>query len=171
MKDSARNTWLVACCFAIASLTAPIAGAQDVEDFEDWQAAEMRSLVNYVTATRNGQQAADDDILLHQANGRIDIDGVVMHLGHDQTGVIERPFVQIFCLCPDALHYLDDIDAGLANHIDDDGFGGIGPDLGIGFDQIVFDVCYIGDRDTRDAPGAGIEARAQNQTIHPFQAR
>jgi len=60
MKDSARNTWLVACCFAIASLTAPIAGAQDVEDFEDWQAAEMRSLVNYVTAARNGQQAADE---------------------------------------------------------------------------------------------------------------
>lgn len=56
MKDCVRNAWVVAGCLLTALLAAAPAGAQDLED---WQEAELRTLVAAVDAARRGGSAPD----------------------------------------------------------------------------------------------------------------
>ncbi len=51
MKDCVRSAWVVAACLVAALLTVAPAGAQDLED---WQEAELRTLVAAVDAARRG---------------------------------------------------------------------------------------------------------------------
>lgn len=63
MKDSARCAWVVVSCVTACALAASSVAAQDVDDFEDWQVAEMASLVNAVAAARAGQSDCCGDSL------------------------------------------------------------------------------------------------------------
>ena len=56
MKDCVRSAWVVAGCVVAALLTVAPAGAQDLED---WQEAELRTLVAAVDAARRGERAPD----------------------------------------------------------------------------------------------------------------
>ena len=52
-------TLVSAAWIALSGLAAQPVGAQGVEDFEDWQVDEIRSLVETVTAARMGERADD----------------------------------------------------------------------------------------------------------------
>ena len=61
MTHVPQSTWAGAWCLTVALLVSAPVTAQDVSDFEDWQEAEMRSLVNAVTAARMGQGAVGEE--------------------------------------------------------------------------------------------------------------
>ena len=63
MKDCIRNAWVVTGCVAAMLLAVAPAGAQDL--LEDWQNAELRTLVAAVDAARRGTRAPDEGAITY----------------------------------------------------------------------------------------------------------
>ena len=61
MKYFSLSILAGACVASALLLVGTSAAAQDVDDFEDWQVAEMASLVNAVTAARMGESIVGED--------------------------------------------------------------------------------------------------------------
>ncbi len=62
MKDCARSAWVVAGCVTAMLLAAAPVGAQDLED---WQEAELRTLVAAVDEARRGGRAPDQGVITY----------------------------------------------------------------------------------------------------------
>ena len=62
MKDCIRSAWVVAGCVAAMLLAAAPAASQDLED---WQEAELRTLVAAVDAARRGARAPDEGAITY----------------------------------------------------------------------------------------------------------
>ena len=60
------------------------------------------------------QGAADEDVLLHQVDGGIDVDGLVVDLGQLEAGVGKHRLVELGHRLAYAPHGLDDVGAGIA---------------------------------------------------------
>ena len=67
---------------------------------------------------QRGQRATDENVLLHQIDGRIDVDGFVVDLFEDEPRLRDRRGIQFRHGLLYARHGLDHVGAGLAHRID-----------------------------------------------------
>ena len=95
------------------------------------------------------QRAADEDVVLHQVDGRVDVLGFVVDLRELQAARIEHFLVELGHRCLQAVHHVEHVGVGLARGVDGDARFAEAADEAVGLLVAEAHLGHVADEDRR----------------------